>query len=119
MSATNFIGIDFAWQSERNATGVAVARGDGAHASLVEVVSGVRGLNDIVGIIERYATDDMVVAVDAPLIIRNTTGRRPCESEISRRFGARHASTHSSNLTLYPVPSTHELVRRLEHLGFR
>jgi predicted RNase H-like nuclease len=118
-SDTTFIGIDFAWQSERNASGVAVARGEGAEASIIDVISGVAGLNDIVAIIERFATANTVIAVDAPLIIRNTTGRRPCESEISRRFGARHASTHSSNLTLYPVPSTHELVRRLEHAGFR
>lgn len=116
---TTFIGIDFAWQSERNATAIAVARGEGADASLIDVVSGIGGLNEIAAIIERSATENTVVAVDAPLIIRNITGRRPCESEISRRFGARHASTHSSNLTLYPVPSTHELVGRLEHAGFR
>lgn len=118
-SGTTFVGIDFAWQSERNASGVAIARGEGTKASIVEVIPGLHGLNEIAALIERFATANTVVAVDAPLIIRNTTGRRPCESEISRRFGAMHASTHSSNLTLYPVPSTHELVRRLEHAGFR
>lgn len=118
-SATTYIGIDFAWQSERNATGLAIARGDGAHATLVDIVSGVRGLSEIVAFVERHVTENTVISIDAPLIIRNATGRRPCESEISRRFGARHASTHSSNLTLYPVPSTHELVRRLEQAGFR
>jgi predicted RNase H-like nuclease len=117
--AATYIGIDFAWQSERNATGLAVARRDGAGASLVDVVSGVRGLNEIVAFVEHHATEKTVIAIDAPLIIRNTTGRRPCETAISKRFGASHASTHSSNLTLYPVPSTHQLVRRLEHAGFR
>ncbi|MGH9424029.1 MAG: DUF429 domain-containing protein [Thermoanaerobaculia bacterium] len=114
-----FIGIDLAWQSERNATGIAVARAEHEEALLVEVVAGVRGMNEVVALIERWSTQNTVIAIDAPLIIRNVTGRRPCESEISRRFGARHASAHSSNLTLYPSPSTHELVRRLEQLDFR
>jgi predicted RNase H-like nuclease len=113
-----FVGIDFAWQGERNASGIAIAQGEGPQASVVEVISGVRGLNDVVPIIQRFATANTVIAIDAPLIIRNATGRRPCESEISHRFGARHASTHSSNLKLYPDPTTHELVRRLESAGF-
>jgi predicted RNase H-like nuclease len=118
-SGTTFIGIDLAWRSERNASGIAIARWDGTAAAIVEVISGVRGLDEIAAIVERSITANTVIAVDAPLIIRNTTARRRCESEISRRFGARHASTHSSNLTLYPFPATHELVRRLEHAGFR
>lgn len=115
MGANTFIGIDFAWQSERNATGIAIAR----DASVVEVISGVRGLDEIVRLVEDAATENTVIAIDAPLIIRNVTGCRKCESEISRRFGAKHASTHSSNRTLYPEPATHELVRRLEQRGFR
>jgi len=114
-----FIGVDLAWQSERNATGIAVARGDAGGAELIDVASGIRGLDAVVGFIHRHSTDHTVIAIDAPLIIRNETGRRPCESQISRRFGARHAGAHSSNLTLYPDPATHALVRRLENAGFR
>lgn len=119
MRRTTFIGIDFAWQSERNATGIAVARDCDARAEVVDIASPVRGLDDVVAIIERHATQHTVVAVDAPLIIRNKAGRRRCETEISQRFGAKHASAHSSNLSLYPDPRTHELVRRLEEIGFR
>lgn len=117
--ATTFIGVDFAWQSERNATGIAVAHGDERGAAVIDIASGVRGLDDVVAAVEQYAAQDTVVAIDAPLIIRNEAGRRPCETEISRRFGGRHASAHSSNLTLYPDPRTHALVRRLEEIGFR
>jgi len=119
MRTTTFIGVDFAWQSERNATGIAVARGDDRGAEVVHIASGVRGLDDVVAAIEQHAAQDMVVAIDAPLIIRNRSGRRRCETEISRRFGAKHASAHSSNLTLYPDPRTHTLVQRLEEIGFR
>jgi predicted RNase H-like nuclease len=115
---TTFIGIDFAWQSERNPSGIAIARGEGAEASIIDVTSGVHGLDGVMALVERFAEANTVIAIDAPLIIRNPTGRRPCEPEISRRFGAKHAAAHSSNLTLYPFPSTHELVLRLEHAGF-
>lgn len=116
---TTFIGVDFAWQSERNGTGIAVARGEGPSAAIVDLFSGVRGIERIATAILDSAAEDTVVAVDAPLIINNQSGRRPCESEISRRFGAQHASAHSSNLTLYPEPATRELVRRLAEAGFR
>lgn len=118
-SATTFIGVDLAWQSERNATGIVVARGEEGAATVIEVASGVRKLNAILSIVERFATANTVVAIDAPLIIRNTEGCRPCESAISRRFSAKHASAHSSNLRRYPEPCTHELVRQLECSGFR
>lgn len=116
---TTFVGIDLAWQSERNTTGIAVARGDATGAELVEAAAGIAGLDQIVAFVDRHSTEHVVIAVDAPLIIRNETGRRPCESEISRRFGAQHAGAHSSNLKLYPDPATHDLVRRLERTGFR
>jgi len=115
---STFIGVDFAWLSDRNGTGIAVARGGGA-AEIVQVVSGIRGVRGIASAIADAATTNTVVAIDAPLIINNQTGRRPCESEISRRFGARHASAHSSNLTLYPEPGTRALVRALTDAGFQ
>src|SRR5436309_2679873 len=68
---TTFIGIDFAWQSERNATAIAVARGENASATLIDVVSGLAGLNEIAAFVGRSATEHTVIAIDAPLIIRN------------------------------------------------
>jgi predicted RNase H-like nuclease len=43
---------------------------------------------------------DVLIAIDAPLVVRNKTGRRPCDTLISRCFGRHHASTHSANLGL-------------------
>ena len=63
-------------------------------------------------------TTNTVIAVDAPLIIKNETGRRPCETQISRRFGSRHASAHSSNLMLYPNAESVLLADMLERHGF-
>jgi predicted RNase H-like nuclease len=54
----------------------------------------------VLGWLTPYADDDVVVAFDAPLVVRNVEGRRTCERMISRCFGARHAGAHSSNLSL-------------------
>jgi predicted RNase H-like nuclease len=59
-----------------------------------------------------------MIAIDALLIINNQTRQRPCETEISNKNAIRHASTHSSNLTLYPESETVQFAERLERNGF-
>jgi predicted RNase H-like nuclease len=55
---------------------------------------------EIVAWLRPAVAGDAVVAIDAPLIVRNLTGRRRAEQIISRCFGAYHASAHSANLGL-------------------
>jgi predicted RNase H-like nuclease len=59
-----------------------------------------------------------VVAIDAPLVLENLDGQRPCELLISQKFGAKHASAHSSNLTKYARPTSVRLARELEARHF-
>ena len=114
---SRFIGIDLAWQSDKNPSGIVVA--EGAAALDVVAVSGpVTGMEQVLRYIDDWLADDIVVAIDAPLIVANATGQRPCESEISRRFGRFHASAHTSNLNLYPDPSSVRLAGALEERGF-
>jgi predicted RNase H-like nuclease len=88
----DFVGVDLAWTS-RGGTGV-------CHVVDGRVVASDRLSADgeIVDWVARAAPGDAVVAIDAPLIVRNVTGRRPCEQLISRCFGAYHAAAHSANL---------------------
>jgi predicted RNase H-like nuclease len=116
--STTFIGVDLAWQGKRNHTGIAVARGTVGGAELMTFSTDVTSFEATANFIEEHATVDTVVAVDAPLIIRNVMGRRSCESLVSRKFGARHASAHSSNLTLYPGGGPAKLVELLAARGF-
>lgn len=118
MSATTFIGVDLAWQGTTNHTGIAVARENDGDAELVAVASGITSFEAAVAFIAAHATEHTVVAIDAPLILKNDTGRRPCETLISRKFGARHAGAHSSNLTLYPCGGPARLVAMLAAHGF-
>jgi predicted RNase H-like nuclease len=54
-------------------------------------------------------------AIDAPLIVKNATGQRPCEREISRNFQRFDAGAHSSNLSrplFSPEPRGLNLAKR-------
>lgn len=89
-----FIGVDLAW-SLSGGTGLCCVE-DG-HVSASGRVS---SDDEILEWIRPHLESDVLVAIDAPLILRNETGRRPCDQLISRCFGAQHASTHSANLGL-------------------
>lgn len=113
-----FIGIDLAWRSDKNHSGGAVLRGDRRAVTLLRVAPDLCSLAEVEDFIDSNSSADTVVAVDAPLVIGNHTGQRPCETEISRRFGASHAGAHTSNLSLYPDAGSVRLARDLERLGF-
>jgi predicted RNase H-like nuclease len=113
-----FIGIDLAWKTDAKHTGVAALAGDQSTVELYEKPHLVKSLADVEAFILRNAEPDVVVAIDAPLVLKNVTGQRPCETEISRRFGAAHAGAHTSNLKLYPKPRSVQLAKDLEANGF-
>jgi predicted RNase H-like nuclease len=87
-----FVGVDLAWAMRRG-TGLCAVEDGRVLAS-----TRVTGDADILAWIDDHLGGGVLVAIDAPLIVRNATGRRPCERLISRCFGAQHASTHSANL---------------------
>ncbi|GGO73921.1 DUF429 domain-containing protein [Nocardioides deserti] len=87
------IGIDLAW-GERQPTGLAVLDEDGA---LVHV-SAVRTDDEIVERLVAYVEGPCLVAVDAPLVVRNETGSRPAEKALTRDFRRFEAGCHPSNL---------------------
>ena len=62
-----------------------------------------------------YATDDVLVAFDAPLIVNNRRGRRACENVLASAFSAEHAGPFPANLTLLRGDvRAYRLARRLK-----
>ncbi|HEV2615350.1 MAG TPA: DUF429 domain-containing protein [Candidatus Acidoferrales bacterium] len=116
MSETTFVGIDLAW-TEKNRSGVAVLTGDRCGAHLID--ADLKDYADVLTYVENHTQDSTVIAIDAPLIIRNETGQRPCESALSKNYGSRHASCHSSNLSRHRNSTGTRLTAQLESLGFR
>ena len=110
-------GIDLAWRSERNGTGIAFGLLQHDQLLVTDVATGLVSLDAVLAKIDRQ--DSLQgLAIDAPLIIRNASGQRPCERLIGAHYGARKASCHTSNLRLYPDASSVRLSQALETRGF-
>ncbi|WP_059016734.1 DUF429 domain-containing protein [Mycobacterium sp. M26] len=91
----HYVGVDLAW-GQRNPTGVAVLDGDGV---LVHV-SAAGDDDDVLAQIGPYVAGPCVVAVDAPLVVTNPTGTRPCETALNRDFRRYDAGAHPANTGL-------------------
>jgi predicted RNase H-like nuclease/ppGpp synthetase/RelA/SpoT-type nucleotidyltranferase len=88
----HFVGVDLAW-GERKPTGLAVLDDGGR---LVHV-SAAGGDEEIRAALAPYVEGDCVVAIDAPLIVRNATGNRPAEAALNRDFARFDAGAHPAN----------------------
>jgi predicted RNase H-like nuclease len=86
------IGIDLAW-GQRGRTGLAAVTRDGALIAM----DSVRSDDEIGAWMQQHAAGACLVAVDAPVVVRNASGMRRCERLVSRRYGARGASCYPSN----------------------
>ena len=110
-----FIGVDLAW-SNRNPSGVAVVRGD-QHGLWSEWTESITGVEEIAVRLQPLQGDWMM-AIDAPLVVPNWDGTRPCDRELSRRYGRYHAGCHPANRRkLGAVAPAEQLVRRLAGTG--
>ncbi|MFB9315426.1 DUF429 domain-containing protein [Nocardioides plantarum] len=87
----HYVGIDLAW-GDKKPTGLAVIDAD---ARLL-LVSAVLADDEIEAALAAY-DGPCLVAMDAPLVVRNATGMRPAERELSADFRRFDAGTHPSN----------------------
>ncbi|HSG79402.1 MAG TPA: DUF429 domain-containing protein [Acidimicrobiia bacterium] len=108
------VGIDLAWSDRNPSAGCAL---DGAGRIVDETPLG--DDDEILAWIASIAP--RVVAVDAPLLVPNETGMRPCEREIQRVYGGRGGGAHPANRALLTRTSGRirgeDLARRLEGFG--
>jgi predicted RNase H-like nuclease len=87
-----YAGIDLAW-GQRARTGIAIVSAEGALRDSTCVHSDA----EIADFLAPYADALATVAVDAPLIVSNPTGQRPCEREIGAVFGRYGAGAYPAN----------------------
>ncbi len=113
-----FIGIDLAW-SDRNPSAGAVIKAEVEHGTLIHWKP--LGSNEeIIDFISRRAGNNpALVSIDAPLIVPNNTGIRPCDRQITREFRCYHAGTFPANRTRFKNNVRgEEIVRQLQTLNF-
>ena len=107
----HFVGIDLAW-GEKKPTGLAVLDDDGR---LVHV-STQRTDDDIAAALAPFTDGPCLVAIDAPLVVANPTGNRPCEQALNADFGRFDAGAHPTNTgkpEFASTPRGARLARRL------
>lgn len=89
------MGVDLAW-GQRSPTGVAVLDGRGKLRH-----NGVAGDDDdLLAQLRPYVGGACVVAIDAPLVVTNPSGNRPCEAALNRDFRRFDAGAHPANTGL-------------------
>ncbi|MDP9459809.1 MAG: DUF429 domain-containing protein [Actinomycetota bacterium] len=115
-----FLGIDLAWgeattRGPANETGLAAITSEGT----VLDAGWARGVADTVAWVQRVASGepDVLVAVDAPLIVTNPSGQRLCEKQVGQRYGRWQVSANSTNLNS-PGQAGVRLLQQLEEAGF-
>jgi predicted RNase H-like nuclease len=118
MTATTFIGVDLAWKTEGNHSGIAVLEGDARQVELRALADGLVSMAGVVDFIKSHSNAASVVAVDAPLIVNNATGQRPCETLISKHFGRYDAGCHTSNTAKQYADTGMKLVNALTPYAF-
>ncbi len=111
-------GIDLAWHGEKNPSALAIGSLVEREIKLEQLEPAIFGAAKIIEIIAAQQ-DVCGVAVDAPLVIKNETGQRECEKSLSRDYGSRKASCHTSNLSLYPDALSVKLSSSLQALGYQ
>lgn len=91
-----FVGIDLAW-SPKNKTGVAVLEGNKREATLKTSALVTTDAAIAEHVKDAVSKKPAFVAVDAPLIIPNETGRRVADELTSKLFGQYNAGAHPAN----------------------
>jgi len=90
-----YVGVDLAW-GQRGPTGIAALDATGTLCHLG--VAG--GDDDVLAQLRPYVAGDCVVAIDAPLVVTNPSGNRPCEAALNRDFRRFDAGAHPANTGL-------------------
>ncbi len=116
-----FIGIDLAWSYKNNTAISVLSLNSGSKsADLVDYASMVSSDEEIVDIVHIHNHSGVIVSIDAPLVVKNRSGARPVDKEVSSRFRKFYAGAHPCNLNRFggKVRGA-ELIKKFRRLGIR
>lgn len=97
-----YIGIDLAWGT-RSTTAAVVLTGDTTGVAYHAHVDALTNNEAIMDFVQTHGGEPgagLLVAIDAPTLVLNATGRRPCEAFLSRHLRKQEAGAHPANRTL-------------------
>ena len=111
-----FIGVDLGWYGKPSGLASINLNGGGLCLQSVTRLAPLKGI--LRWIRYQAGSCDSVVAVDAPLVIRNPSGIRPAERALNHDFYGFHACCHAANLGRPFAPTVLAFSRSLSALGF-
>ncbi|MDE1866065.1 MAG: DUF429 domain-containing protein [Candidatus Micrarchaeota archaeon] len=117
-----FIGLDLAW-SQKNNSGLAVIEGDRKQGKLVSAGLALSDEEILDSVSKATGMNPALIAIDAPLVVPNKTGRREAERIVGDLFRKYDAGAHPSNRERLGAWSGgkirgEEIVKSLEGIGF-
>ncbi len=111
-----FLGVDLGWYGKPSGLASIGMSGKGLY---LRSLTRLEHSDEILDWIQTEAGDgSAVVAVDAPLVIRNRTGIRDAERAMNQEFRRFHAGCHAANLGRPFAQNVLSFSRRLADLGF-
>jgi predicted RNase H-like nuclease len=111
-----FLGVDLGWYGKPSGLASIAVNPQGL---FLRTTTRLQDRDDILSWIQSEAGfGSAVVAVDAPLVIRNRTGIRDAEREMNREFRRFHAGCHAANLGRPFAKNVLSFSHRLADLGF-
>ena len=112
-----FLGIDLGWYGKP--TGLASLVFDGDQLQLKSLAR-LEATPDILDWVRQEAENgDSIAAIDAPTVITNEFGIRPCERELNADFRRFHAGCHPANLSRPFAPYVLSFSKAVADLGFQ
>lgn len=114
--SVRYMGLDLAW-APRNSSGGAVLERTADGGLVVTSTASLRAHEDILAWIARSrGRSGAIVAVNAPVIVENSSGRRPCDVLLQQHFGQHHIDEYQVNTVNSTHPRT--MGRALMRMGF-
>ncbi len=110
-----FLGIDFGWEGK--ASGLACLEWTGSWLRLSDLQLETE-LADILKWVDRHASEDTVIGVDAPLVIPNESGMREVDKMAHSKFGKYHAGSYPASRERNYWKRTTGISRELANRGF-
>ena len=90
------VGVDLAW-SPRNPTAAVVLRWEDDRWEMEAWADDLGSDAEILDFLAPYQEGPCIIGIDAPLIVPNEEGSRPCDRWIASRFGRHHAGGYPVN----------------------
>ncbi len=119
-----FLGLDLAWGRKNTSGGCVLSSSAdaGGRGSVLDYAETLGDDDEIVHWVRRWndeaGPEGLLLGVDAPLLVPNETGKRPCETILGQRFARFQAGAHPANRTIFSGDVRGErLVLRLSELG--